>query len=78
MPRGEGGGPEESHTGHAGQVRGPRRLGWALVRNMYRSVVSDLDQIGFVTGIILLDPDHQNRLLDPQIVSESVVSLYFI
>jgi hypothetical protein len=78
VPRGEGGGPEESHTGHAGQVRGPRRLGWALVRNMYRSVVSDLDQIGFVTGIILLDPDHQNRLLDPQIVSESVVSLYFI
>ncbi len=56
MPRGEGGGPEESHSGHAGQVRGPRRLGWALVRNIYGSVVSYSDLHGSRMNC-LEDPD---------------------
>ncbi len=66
VPRGEGGGPEESHSGHAGQVRGPRRLGWALLRNIYRRrlqirISLDLLPISFCLTISKppdLDPQH--------------------
>ncbi len=67
MPRGERGGPEESHTGHAGQVRGPRRLGWALVRNIYGSFVSDSAYITYhFAGSYQLpaDPDLRRSLLN--------------